>query len=512
MKNILKHIIFSLILVISSLPSTIFATSRTNAEDLELKANGLRIIIGQKLQTKIDEVFTSTPALLTIYHKTQNTTLPIISNLSEYQNLLNSKELKVLNNSLEMQEALKVEINEISKLIASINEQIAEINSKVNEVEQEFREGNQTNLSASQIKRIIYDQDAAVKGLKLGINHAMQSLNQQKQLYFTDPSFAKSVDDFTPIQKPDTLTTDTILNELVNLDQIIDTRMTSNLGGYTVSAGDERTQDEIWIKGLKSYGKQSQYNLVQGYKSEQQAVVIGLDFIMDNTIGLAYAFIQDQVKGHSMKDKINTHITTIYGLYELDKNLFVDAQAKYGKSYINKSRYNMNLSEDIAYAKTQGDLYSGKLELYYDYITREKIHVIPSIGITYDELHIRQYQEKGIGFNRGVGARQVDKATGLLGLKLSEAIEVDSYLIIPEIHVKYMNTLSSNNGNTRITIVDGMEPLITPSSKLQKTLYKVGGLLKIRRSEPVNIGIGYDFSKSKKYHSHTGYISATLAF
>jgi outer membrane autotransporter protein len=514
MKNMLKNIIFPLILVVSLLPSTIFATSRPNAKDLELKADKLKAIIGQKLQTKIDEVFASTPALLTIYNRTQNTALPTIGNLTEYQNLLNSKELKVLNHSPEMQEALKVEINEISTLILNINQQIGGITSEVNSLEKELREGNQTNISANQIKRIIYDQDAAVKGLKAGINNAMQSLNQQKQLYFTDPSFTKNVDDFTPIQKPDTLTTDTILNDLINLNQIIDTRMTSvNLDSYSVSAGDEiTTQDEVWVKGLTSHAKQGQYNLIQGYKSDQVGVIIGLDFIMDNTIGLAYAFIQDHVKGHTMKDKINTHIATIYGLYELDKNLFVDAQARYGKSYINKSRYNMNLSGDISYAKTEGDLYGGKLELYYDYITQEKIHVIPSIGITYDELHISKYQEKGVGFNRGVAARKVDKTTGLLGLKLSKAIELDSYLIIPEIHVKYMNTLSSNNGNTTITILDGMEPLITPSNKLQTTLYKVGGLLKIKRSRPVNIEIGYDFGKSKKYHSHTGYISAILAF
>lgn len=514
MKNMLKNIILPLILVVSSLPSTIFATSRPNAKDLELKADELKAIIGQKLQTKIDEVFTSTPVLLTIYNRTQNTVLPTISNLPEYQNLLNSTELKVLNNSPEMQEALKVEVNDISTLIANINQQIAGITLEVNKLNKELREGKQINASANQLKRIIYKEEETIRVLRAGINNAMQSLNQQTQLYFTDPGFAKSIDDFTPIQKPDTLTTDTILNELVNLDRIIDSRMTSvTLGEYTVSAGDEITiQDEIWIKGFTSHAKQSQYNLVPGYKSDQVGAVIGLDFIMDNAIGLAYAFIHDNVKGHTMMDKINTHIATIYGLYELDKNLYVDAQARYGKSYVNKSRYNMNLSGDISYAKTEGDLYGGKLELFYDYITQGKIHLVPSIGITYDELRISKYQEKGVGFNRRVAARKMDKTTGLIGIKLSKAIELDSYLIIPEIHVKCMNTLSANNGNTTITILDGMEPLITPSSKLQKTLYKVGALLKIKRLRPVNIEIGYDFGKSKKYHSHTGYISAILAF
>ncbi len=87
--------------------------------------------------------------------------------------MLNSKELKVLNHSPEMQEALEVEINEISKLIASINQQITGITSEVNNLKKELREGNQTNISTRQIKRIIYNQDATVKGLKVGINNAI---------------------------------------------------------------------------------------------------------------------------------------------------------------------------------------------------------------------------------------------------------------------------------------------------------------------------------------------------
>ncbi len=50
-------------------------------------------------------------------------------------------------------------------------------------------------------------------------------------------------------------------------------------------------------QGLKIRCKtKSIYNLVQGYKSDQQGVVVGLD-LMDNSVGLAYVFIQDNVKG-----------------------------------------------------------------------------------------------------------------------------------------------------------------------------------------------------------------------
>jgi hypothetical protein len=54
-------------------------------------------------------------------------------------------------------------------------------------------------------------------------------------------------------------------------------------------------------QGLKIRCKtKSIYNLVQGYKSDQQGVVVGLD-LMDNSVGLAYPFIQDNVKGIMQK-------------------------------------------------------------------------------------------------------------------------------------------------------------------------------------------------------------------
>jgi septal ring factor EnvC (AmiA/AmiB activator) len=46
--------------------------------------------------------------------------------------------------------ALEVEINEISKLIASINQQIIGITSEVNNLKKELREGNQINISTRQ--------------------------------------------------------------------------------------------------------------------------------------------------------------------------------------------------------------------------------------------------------------------------------------------------------------------------------------------------------------------------
>ena len=248
MRKQLKQITLSFLGLIILLPSSIFATSSANNDALQF-----RKIIGQKLKTKIDEVYANNQKLLRIYNSTQNTELSNINSLPEYQDLLSSKELKTLNNSPEMQEALKEIINEVSQLIVNTNKQIDAINSNVDTLKKELQVQSQSGISVSEIKRKIYAQEAVVERLKTGISNVIQSLNQQKQLYFTDPKQAKNIGDFTPIQKPDTLTTDVILTDLINLDQVIDTRRTTaNLEDYTIYAGDEITDNILWVKGSRT--------------------------------------------------------------------------------------------------------------------------------------------------------------------------------------------------------------------------------------------------------------------
>ena len=91
-------------------------------------------------------------------------------------------------------------------------------------------------------------------------------------------------------------------------------------------------------------------------------------------------------------------------------------------------------------------------------------------------------------------------------------MEIESYGLIPEMHVRAYQLLDSSNDNTVITIVDGMAPLVTPSGKLPKTSYRIGGSLHITRLQSLELGLGYDYGMSKKFRSHSGYISARASF
>lgn len=497
-----------LLIVILLFNNSILATPNTNDHTRQFN-----VIREQKLKQKIDEVFKSSPNLLATYKQLQTTELSQVDG-SKYQELLNSRELKVLNNSPEMQEALKEVINNVNNQIFSTSTAIDSINAQIKELEQELKGQTLSAEAIREIKKKIYAHEVVINDLKKGTNNALQSFNREQKLYFTDAKLAKNINELTPVQRPDTLTTDVLLTSIININQVIDARMAmlnaTEAGG--VASGDEATMHRLWVKGLVSSAKQSEYFLTPGYKLNERGVSIGLDFIDDSTIGLAYTFLQDHVIGNIMKEKINSHVATLYGMYRFNNKMFVSANAGYGISDIHKSRLNLNLSKDVSYAKTEGEMYGGKVELGYDYATCDNIHIVPSIGIGYDDLQIKKYREKGSGLNRSVGGRNVDKTTGLLGMTLSKTIEINEFAIRFGMNMKSYHLLDSNNDETTIRVITGADPLITPSNKLQKTIYKVGSSFKISKLRLLDIELGYDFSRSKKFSSHAGYISAGVTF
>ncbi len=509
-------ILYSLLSVILS-PKQIFADANTVGNNSKMTST----LVEQKLQTKIDEVFANNHKLQTIYYKIQNNELKQLQGLPEYNDLLNSRELKRLNNFPEMQEYMKEIIRSVNIETNNINAKISAIDEQTNQLKQALNNRDslkKTNLSEKEVREKINLNNNTSSELKKQVEGAIQSLHSLPQLYFTDALALDSLNDLTPIQKPDTLTTDMLLISIANMDQLIDTRIDEILVetfGLGIASGDEIPTKGIWVKGLKSYAKQKEYKLTSGYKLNESIMAIGIDFIENPLIwGISYSFILDHLNTNivSTKEKVASHIANIYGLYQCTDNLFIDMQGKYGKSFIKKSRNNQNLSQDISYAKTTGNIYGVKIELGYNYNLYNKLNMIPSLGVSYDELEINAYKETGTGFNRKIDTRIVSKTTSIMGLKLSDYIAINSYSLVPEIHAKMFYTLNINNDKTVITILDGVKPLITPSGKLPKASYKIGGSFKTTRLQTLELTLGYDLGVSKKFSSHTGYISAKIIF
>ena len=438
----------------------------------------------QQMLKEAQEIFAENPELLGTFNqllKMKPSEREAAINQPDIQALINSEEIIELRNSPEAQEYLKDAIKNAEEKIATLKAQGAS-QERINKMSQRY----------------------------------LDRFNSLGELFLTDTSKGvNKLSDLTPVQKPDTITTDSLLSSISSVTSIVDNRMVDMTGGAIgVSSGDESRQYGAWVKGMYTYAKQSEYKLVPGYKLNQAGATIGFDIGENPIFGIAYSFIDSKAnsKNIGMKEKIKSHIGTIYGLYDLGNNIFIDGQARYGKSNIKKNRANDNVSNDTSHGKTKADLLGGKIELGYDYALENKVHLIPTLGVSYDEVKVKGYKETGEGLNRNVGKRTASKTSGIVGLSARSAIEGPSYTVIPEAHVNAIYALQTKNGKTTLTLFEGMDPITTPSNKTPKMSYKVGGSLKFIHSKMVDLGVGYDLGLSKKFYSHTGYLNARVNF
>jgi outer membrane autotransporter protein len=71
---------------------------------------------------------------------------------------------------------------------------------------------------------------------------------------------------------------------------------------------------------------------------------------------------------------------------------------------------------------------------------------------------------------------------------------------------------SSQNSGTKVKIIDGIEPIVTPSEKLTKAFYIVGAGVQAIQSDNYEISAGYDMGFAKKFQSHTGTLKLRVKF
>lgn len=314
-----------------------------------------------------------------------------------------------------------------------------------------------------------------------------------------------------PIQVSDAHATKSVMSHAENVSSIVTSR------AITVKAsGDDDLYYGIWVKGLYSKGKQKQYGLTAGYNLDQSGVTVGGDVGNDQMMGgLAYSFANSNVKGKNLvtKDNIKSHIATIYGLFNLEDNIFVNAQASYGKSIFKKTRATGNTKKDMAYAKPKGTIMGGQIVFGYNYMATGSSIITPTFGVSHNQVTIKGYTETGKGLNRTVRNRKSSKTSIIAGLAATYKAETVNCTIIPGIHFNVSYAVNSKEDKTIITILQGLDPLITPSGKTAKVLYNAGASVNFVKMQNINVGANYDFVMSdKKFHSHTGTLNLRVNF
>lgn len=368
----------------------------------------------------------------------------------------------------------------------------------------DLRNSKETQENLKQ--RIASIQEALAKNDDTAKAKVIADLNVLKRSL--DQYLVKNVKDATSVpdvQKSDSVVSEGLMNSLVISRGVVDSR----IGGFSaVAAGDLMQTYGVWAQGSMSRGTQKAYGNAPGYKLDQKGVTIGADTGDETLLGLAYSFFMNDIKNKansSSKEDVKSHIVTVYGKFDVTNEVFVSGQGQYGKSNIKKKRATGDLENNIASAKTNASSMAAKLEVGYDYEVAPQIHLVPTVGASYANIEVKGYKETGNGLNRSVAKRTTNRTSGLAGITAKYVADMGgSMKVIPEIHANVDYAFNTKNSATLVTIVNGIDAIATPSQKISKGFYNVGGSVKGIQADMYEISAGYDLGLAKKFQSHTG--------
>ena len=337
------------------------------------------------------------------------------------------------------------------------------------------------------------------------VKDELQELQNHIEAYLITDFTNKTVSEIPEVQKSDSYITESLIDSSMITRGIIDSRI-GNFTGISSGEGIANTYG-VWAKGMFSKGSQKSFKNNSGYKFDQKGFTIGADIGDESMFGVAYSYLKGNVKNKdnkSNKSDADTHAISLYGQFSITNEIFASGQTQFGFSQINKKRATGDLANNVATAKPKAKAMAGKIEIGYIFSDDQAIHIMPTLGVSYTNAQVNGYTEKGDGLNRTVGKRTSNRTSAIANISAKYIAKTGNMQIIPELHAGIDYAVSSKNTGTKVKIIDGIEPIVTPSEKLTKAFYIVGFGLQGIKSDKYEISAGYDMGFAKKFQSHTG--------
>lgn len=296
------------------------------------------------------------------------------------------------------------------------------------------------------------------------------------------------------------------------IERVIQSRIERNQG---LSAGDEVSDRQFWVKPVGAWADQGDLNGVSGFKSNSSGIVFGADNAISDKMraGGAFSYTTSQVDGNPSSApntaKIDSYRLIGYGSYNLDEVTDVHFQADIGISNTKGSR-----AINFAGATTANSDYqsisahlSGGVGRSYQMSPVSTF--TPTASLSYSRIQDDAYTETGAGaLNLKVGANSAEELVAAIEGKLLRNLS-DTSKISVNVGAGYdlmakKNSLSSafvGGGGTFTT--DGLD--VAPWSVR-------GGLGYISMSKTLEVTARYDLELREGSNNQTVSVKFRMPF
>ncbi|QXI29163.1 autotransporter family protein [Pseudomonas vanderleydeniana] len=285
----------------------------------------------------------------------------------------------------------------------------------------------------------------------------------------TDVELAKLAETLSPEMNQGAVHAATNSQTLVN--NVIANRSGAARNG--LSSGDEVAQKGVWIQALNSDADQDMRNGVDGYSANSHGIAVGIDgqFNRDTTIGIAYSYLDSNVKASGgNKTDITGHALTAYGNWTHD-NWFVDTSATFGWNDNTSKRY---IAGTQAKADYDSSLFG--LNALAGYTLRIDRHLVvePQVGARYANVALDAYREKGSSAALSVGSQRYEVGELGAGLRVASTFDLGQGSLEPEAKAMAWHDLIADQASTTSTFVLGGTPFTTSGAKPARDSYELG--------------------------------------
>jgi outer membrane autotransporter protein len=299
-------------------------------------------------------------------------------------------------------------------------------------------------------------------------------------------------------------------------------RIHESLTAVPPAAGSADTFNRVWVGGFGSWARQDNKDHVYGYDFNTGGFSLGYDRRAEGLpglrFGIAAAFSFGKIDSKSGWSSIDADTAGlgIYGSYQFDSGLFVDANFAYGHS------------ENDAKIHTTG---GGRKEGSFDINTWQlgaragytfdtgTLKITPTIGLRYLNLEQDHWAERIISDPLNISMANVfgKKKDHLFEIpvlvKFNGTFETSSATIIPEIRLGYTFNVQRPDNDLRVGFA--LAPQYAAGIKGIKTphgTFQAGAGVKFEITDTVDIFVNYDLDAASGYINHNAALGLGFNF